>query len=111
MESAIVRRGDNQAMGVQDDLIQVTNIEVMRRVLEPVDDDIPDPGIDFEACVAAVVKRTKRKVKSLSPAKRHAYFLEHARSSLEWCRRINAPAQFTEGVEQWLDRLQRRWPS
>jgi hypothetical protein len=98
-------------MSLQDDLIEVTNIEVTRRVLEPVDDDIPDPGIDFEACVKAVLKRTKRMVKSLPPAKRHAYFLEHARSSLEWRRRINAPAQFTKGVEQWLERLQRRWPS
>ena len=98
-------------MSLQDDLIQVTNIEMVRRVLEPVDDDIADPGIDFDACAEAVMKRIKRRVKSLSPTKRHAYFLGHARSSLEWCRRINAPAQFTQDVEQRLERLQRRWPS
>src|SRR5437588_227514 len=44
-------------MGLEDDLIEMAHIEVMRRVLEPVDDDIPDPEVDFEACVEAVVKR------------------------------------------------------
>jgi hypothetical protein len=98
-------------MSFQDDLIEAAKIDVMRRVLEPVDDDIPDPGIDFEACVTALVLRTKRTVKSLPPAKRRAYFLEKARSSMEWCRRTNAPAQITDSIEQWLERLQRRSPS
>jgi hypothetical protein len=99
-------------MSPQDDLIEAANIEVMRRVLEPVDDDIPDPGIDFEACVKALVKRTERMLKSLSQAERRTYFLEKARSSsMEWCRRINAPAQLTESVEHWLERLERRRPS
>ena len=98
-------------MSLQDDLIKVTEIEVMRRVLEPVDDDIPDPEVNFDACVEGVVKRIRRKVKSLPPGRRHDYFLEHARSSLEWCRRAKLPAQFTEGVEQWLEQLQRRRPS
>ena len=98
-------------MGLEDDLIEMAHIEVMRRVLEPVDDDIPDPGVDFDACVEAVVKRMKRAVLLLSHAKRHAYFLRKARSSMEWCRRTNAPAQITERVEQWLDRLQRQYPS
>jgi hypothetical protein len=44
-------------MSIRDDLIETANIEVMRRVLDPVDDDIPDPEVDFEACVEAVVKR------------------------------------------------------
>jgi len=83
----------------------------MRRVIEPVDDEIPDPGVNFEACVEAVVKRTRRAVLLMSHAKRHAYFLQKARSSLEWCRRTNAPVQITERVEQWLDRLQRQYPS
>jgi len=98
-------------MSLEDNLIEMAHIEVMRRVLEPVDDDIPDPEVDFEACVEAVVKRTKRAVLLLSHAKRHAYFLRKARSSMEWCRRTNAPAQITERVEQWLDRLQRQYPS
>jgi hypothetical protein len=99
-------------MSLQDDLIEAANIEVMRRVLEPVDDDdIPDPGIDFDACVKAIVERTERTVKPMSQAKRRAYFLDKARSSMEWCRRIKAPAQITERVEQWLDRLERQWPS
>jgi hypothetical protein len=98
-------------MSLQDDLIEAANIDVMRRVLEPVDDDIPDPGIDFEACVKALMKRTERTVKPLSQAGRHAYFLNKARSSMEWCRRISAPAQITERVEQWLERLERQWPS
>ena len=98
-------------MSLEDNLIEMAHIEVMRRVLEPVDDDIPDPGVDFDACVEAVVKRTKRAVLLLSHAKRHAYFLRKARSSMEWCRRTNAPAQITERVEQWLDRLQRQYPS
>jgi hypothetical protein len=98
-------------MSLQDDVVEAVNIEVMRRILEPVDDDIPDPGFDFDACVKALVKRTERKVKPLSHAKRHAYFLNTARSSMEWCRRINAPAQITERVEQWLDRLERQYPS
>jgi hypothetical protein len=98
-------------MSLEDDLIEVANIEVMRRVLEPVDDDMPDPGGDFEACVKAILERTKRAVKPLSEVKRHAYFLEKARSSMEWCRRTKAPAEITGRVEQWLDRLERRWPS
>jgi hypothetical protein len=56
-------------MSLQDDLIEAANVEVMRRVLEPVDDDIPDPGIDFEACVKAVVKRTERTVKPMCTPK------------------------------------------
>jgi hypothetical protein len=67
----------------------------MRWVLEPVDDGIPDPGIDFEACVKAILKRTEQTVKSLSQAERQAYFLEKARSGSEWCRRIKAPAEMT----------------
>ena len=62
-------------MSLQDDLIEAANIEVMRRVLEPIDDDIPDPGIDFEACVEAIVKRTERTVKPLSKAR---LFLEQS---------------------------------
>lgn len=98
-------------MSFQDDLIEVTNIEVLRRAFEPVDDDIPDPGTDFDGCVDAVVKRTKRTVLPMSHAKRHAYFLNKARSSMEWCRRTNAPAEIRERVEQWLQRLERQWPS
>ena len=94
-------------MSLEDDLIEVVQIEVMRRVLEPVDDDIPDPEIDFDACVEAVAKRTKRMVKSLPPAKRRAYFLEKARSGIEWCRRNNTPAQMTDRIVQWLERLER----
>jgi len=75
------------------------------------DDDIPNPEIDFEACVEAVTKRTERMVKSLSKAERRAYFLERACSGKEWCRRIKAPAQFSGRVEKWLERLERRWPS
>lgn len=82
-------------MSLQDDLIEAANIEVMRRVLEPVDDDIPDPGIDFDACVKAIVERTERTVKAMSEAKRRAYSLDKARSSMEWCHRIKAPAQVT----------------
>src|SRR5437899_12917471 len=98
-------------MSLQDDLIETANIEVMRRVHEPVDDDIPDPGIDFDACVTEILKQTERTVRPLSHAKRHAYFLNKARSSMEWCRRTKAPAQITERVEQWLERLERRFPS
>src|SRR5438067_1774637 len=98
-------------MSLQDDLIEAANIDVMRRVLEPVDDDIPDPEIDFEACVKAFVHRTWRTVMPLSQAKRHAYFLNKAHSGMEWCRRIKAPAQMTERVEQWIERLERKWPS
>src|SRR5579884_3213407 len=98
-------------MSLEDDVVKVTQIEVMRRVLEPGDDDLPDPEINFDACVEAVVKRIKRKLKSLPPARRHDYFLDHARSSLEWCRRAQLPANFTQGVEQWLEQLQRRRPS
>jgi hypothetical protein len=36
-------------MSLEDDLIEVTHIEVMRRTMEPLDDDISDPGIHFEA--------------------------------------------------------------
>jgi|SRR5579862_4351929 len=98
-------------MGLEDDLIEVAHIEVMRRVLDPIEDDITDPGIDFEACVKAITERTKQTVKSLSQAERPAYFLEKARSGLEWCRRIKAPAQMTERVKQWLEGLERRYPS
>jgi hypothetical protein len=56
-------------MSLEDDLVEAANVEVMRRVLEPVDDGIPDPGIDFDACVEAIVKRTKRKVMLMSHAK------------------------------------------
>jgi hypothetical protein len=80
-------------------------------VIEPVDDDIPDPEVDFEACVKAVVNRMHGSVKSLSRADRHAYFLSKARNSAEWCRRTNAPAELTRRVEHWLDRLERKWPS
>jgi hypothetical protein len=62
-------------MNLEDNLIEMAQIEVMRRVLEPVDDDIPDPEVDFDGCVEAVMKRTKRAVLMLSHAKRHAYFL------------------------------------
>jgi len=98
-------------MGLKDDLLEVVHIEVMRRVLEPVADDIPDPEIDFAACLEAVTKRTERMVKSLSKAERRAYFLEKARSGKEWCRAIKAPAEFSGRVEQWLERLERRGPS
>jgi len=34
-------------MSLKDDLAEAANIEVMRRVREPIDDDIPDPEINF----------------------------------------------------------------
>jgi len=98
-------------MSLEDNLIEMVHMEVMRRVLEPVDDDIPDPGFNFEGCVDAVLKRTRRAVLPLSHAKRHAYFLQKARSSMEWCRRTDAPAQITGRVEQWLNQLQRKYPA
>jgi hypothetical protein len=98
-------------MTFEQDLIETTNIEVMRRVLEPVDDDIPDPGLNFEACIEAVVERTAQTVKPLSKAERHVYFLNKARSSMEWCRRTNAPSEVTQRVGLWLERLERRRPS
>ena len=98
-------------MSLQDDLIEMAHIEVMRRVLEPIDDDIPDPEVNFEACVALIVQRTKRTVLLMSHAKRHAYFLQKARSSQEWCHRTKEPAPIAERVEQWLARLQSRYPS
>ena len=98
-------------MSFQEDLLETTQIEVMRRVLEPVDDNIPDPEINFEACVEGVVERTARTVKRLSKSDRHAYFLNKARSGVEWCRRTNAPAEFTQRVALWLERLEGRRPS
>jgi len=79
---------------------------MLSKVPEPIDDDLPDPEVDFEACVAAIMQRTKRTVLLLSHAKRHAYFLQKARSSQEWCCRTKAPAPITERIEQWLARLQ-----
>ena len=55
---------------------------MLRRVLEPVDDDIPNPGFDFEACIEAVVERTTRTVKPLSKAERHVYFLSPQRRGM-----------------------------
>ena len=98
-------------MTFEQDLIETTNIEVMRRVLEPVKDDIPDPGLDLEACVEAVVERTARTVKPLSKAERHVYYLNKARGSVEWCRRTNAPPEITQRVVLSLERLERRRPS
>jgi len=94
-------------MTLKDNLFELAQIEVMRRVLEPVDDDIPDPEIDFDACVDAILKRTARRVMPLSHAKRLAFFLNKARSSLEWCQTTNAPPAITKRVEQWLDQLER----
>jgi hypothetical protein len=98
-------------MSFQEDLFETIQIEVMRRVLEPVDDDIPDPEVDFDACVQGVVERTARTVKPLSKAERHVYFLSQARSGMEWCRRMKTPAEMTQRVGLWLERLERRWPS
>jgi hypothetical protein len=38
-------------------------------------------------------------------------FPEQSRSGMEWCRRMNAPAELTQRVVLWLERLERRWPS
>jgi hypothetical protein len=98
-------------MSFHEDLLETTQIEVMRRVLEPVDEDIPDPWVDFEVCVEGVVERTARTVKPMSRAERQVYFLNKARSGLEWCRRTNVRAEMTLRVVLWLERLERRRPS
>ncbi len=92
-------------MSLQDDLIETANIEVMRRVLEPVDDDIPDPGIDFEACVKAVVKRTERMVKSLPQAKGGP--ISWRKPAAAWngvagsMHRRKSPSALSSGLNDW----------
>lgn len=93
------------------DLVELTLFEAMRRVLEPVTDDLPDPTVTFEAFTTAMLERVERTVFSLPYRERPAYFLERARESLRWCGDNRAPEVMTERVRRWLARLQREQAS
>lgn len=94
-------------MKLESDLIEATHADMMRRMLEPADDGIPDPGIDFSACLSALLERIEMAVYSLPRAERAAYFREKARGALEWCRKVRAPDVLTERVRAWAERLER----
>lgn len=87
------------------DTIQLAYFEMMQRCLIPVDDDLPDPTVNFDAFCAAVADRTERIVYALPRAERHAYFVEKARGALAWCEANRAPDLLKRQARRWLAQL------
>lgn len=93
------------------DAAELTYAEVMKRVFEPVDDDVPDPGDYFEACVALVADRVQRQIAAIPEAERHDWFIDRAMAMHGWCERVKAPDALAERIAVWLTRLLRRRPA
>lgn len=90
---------------IDQNLVEAANADIMRRVFEPRDDGIPDPGIDFAGCVDATMERIRRAVSPLTEQERRAYFVEKAMDVWAWCLVAKAPDALTHRVEAWLRRL------
>jgi hypothetical protein len=94
-------------MSLKDDIIEAACCDVMRRVLEPVDDGTPDPQVNFDACVTALADRVSEEVLDMSRSERRRYFVAKARETLAWYNKIGIdganPA--VSRVRAWLGRL------
>lgn len=94
-------------MSLKDDIIEAACCDVMKRVLEPVDDGIPDPQVNFDACTTALADRISEQVLAMSPIERRGYFIAKARDTVAWYEKIGIdganPAM--SRVRAWLGRL------
>ena len=98
-------------MKLASDTAELIYAEVMKRVFEPVDDDVPDPGIHFEACLALIADRVGRQVQAIPPAERHDWFLDRAMEMHGWCTRTKVATPLMERIDAWLSRLVKTLPA
>jgi hypothetical protein len=98
-------------MKLASDTAELIHAEVMMRVFDPVEDDVPDPGDYFDACIALITDRVGRQVQAIPEAERHDWFLDRAMAMHGWCARIKAPTPLTERVDAWLSRLIKTLPA
>lgn len=92
------------------DTQEMIHAEMLKRVFEPADDDIPDPSCYFEACLALLAQRTQEKIAAIPESERHDWFLDRAMAMHGWCERIKAPDPLAERVAAWLTRLIKTLP-
>lgn len=97
-------------MKLATDTQELIHAEVMKRVFEPVDDDVPDLTCYFDAAVALIAHRTQQTIQAIPEAERHDWFLDRAMAMHGWCERTKAPGLFAERVAAWLTRLIKTMP-
>lgn len=92
------------------DLVELSLMEVWRRILEPPadPDGIPDPGQEFERCVTMTLERVEATVYGLPHAERDAFLIEKARELVSWGKARKMPEPITKRGERWLADLTRR---
>lgn len=95
------------APNLHNDVVELAHAEMMRIVLDPeaLPDGVPEPEVDFEGCLRALVDRVEATVYSLPSAERPAYFQERARTLLGLAIAKQMPAVATERLSAWLRRL------
>jgi hypothetical protein len=95
-------------MRLADDISELANAEVMRRVLEPTADaEIPDPTVNFQECLDAMIERVERTVYTLPRAERPAYMIKRSCEFLAWSKRVQAPDLLVNRLEAWVRRCER----
>jgi hypothetical protein len=97
-------------MKLESDTIELIQAEMMKRVFEPVDDDVPDPSCYFEACLALLSSRVQQQIKAIPKSERHDWFIDRAMAMHGWCERAKAPDALAERIAAWLTRLLKTRP-
>lgn len=92
-------------MDVRENIVQAAQFEVMRRVLEPVDDGMPDPGVDFDGCCEAVTNRIQKELQAMPTVCWDDYFRCKAQDALEWCEKQTLiPSVMRTQIRHWKNR-------
>lgn len=89
-------------MDLKDNIIEAVHFDVMRRVLEPVNDGIVDPGVNFEGCMEMVSDRIEHVVATMTEFEQKSYFYAKAKMAHQWCLATKAPDDLTNKVHVWL---------
>lgn len=89
-------------MNFQEQIVQTAHFDAMRRVLVPdTSDGVPDPGVDFEGCLQAVMDRITNDTAVLTTSEKEDYFRKWSSDAKEWCARNDAPQDFTDKINAW----------
>jgi hypothetical protein len=94
-------------MKLQTDLIELMHAEMMKRILVPMDEDLPDPGVNFQAFVDGLQAAVRRRAEAVPRAELRDWYVDQALAMQGWCAKNRAPSVVRERVDAWLRRLLR----
>lgn len=90
-------------MTLEENMVHAAHFDAMRRVFVPdTSDGVPDPGVDFEGCLGAVMSKVNYAVNALSSPERVDYFKRLSSDAHDWAKaHPDMPKDLLKKINYW----------